>query len=166
KHTLTCHTKPINALCISSDSALLLSGANDGYLVVWDMESRKEIENLYLPFHGPVCALACTPLNPDFTTGAFALASTNGSVQLYRLSHRDMITFDFASLTQAHETEVEGIAFDAHQRRLVMVGGECLKVWDMDVNGQLSLVAGAPQRPYITRSVAFFNNVRATPTIC
>jgi hypothetical protein len=71
------------------------------------------------------------------------------------------IAFDFASLTQAHETEVEGIAFDAHQRRLATVGGGCLKVWDMDVNGQLSLVAGAPQRPYIARSVAFFDKGQA-----
>jgi hypothetical protein len=80
-------------------------------------------------------------------------------------------------LTQAHETEVEGIAFDAHYRRIATVGGGCLKVWDMDVNGalsvaissiflsngagQLSLVAGAPRRPYIARSVAFLDRGQA-----
>ena len=116
KHTLIRHTKPINALSISSDGALLLSGglalsshlvllthfplaADDGYVVVWDMESGREVQNLYLPFNGPVCALVWTPLNvnPDFAMGAFAMASADGSVQLYRRSHRDEVSVLYLS---------------------------------------------------------------------
>jgi WD40 repeat protein len=62
---------------------------DDGYLVVWDIESGREVQNLYLSFHGPLCALVWTPLNPDLATGAFLLASVDGSVQLYRRSCRD-----------------------------------------------------------------------------
>ena len=72
---------------------------DDGYVVIWDMESRREVQNLYLPFNEPVCALVWTPLNinPDCTMGAFALASTDGSVQLYQWSHKDEVSVLYLS---------------------------------------------------------------------
>ena len=56
-----------------------------------------------------------------------------------QLFHKNVqASFNFASLMQAHDAEVEGMAFDIHHRCVATVGGGCLKVWDIGMNGMLT----------------------------
>jgi hypothetical protein len=51
------------------------------------------------------------------------------------LSFSLQISFDFASLTKAHNTAIESMAYDPRHKRLASTGGGCLKVWDVDSDG-------------------------------
>jgi WD40 repeat protein len=77
----------------------LTSIADDGYAIVWDLECGTAIQQLSLPFHGPVCTVIWTPFNTDFATAAFALGSADGSVQLYRRNHQDKVCPDLWGAT-------------------------------------------------------------------
>lgn len=56
-----------------------------------------------------------------FASSQFVLKHT-----LTRHNKHVQVSFGFASLTQAHEGEVEGVAFDVHHGRIATVGGGCL----------------------------------------
>lgn len=125
---------------------------DDGVLIIWEVNSAREIQRLSLPFHGPICSLVWVPASRDCDAVAFAVGSSDGTVQVYRRSrsevrvlsfrvtwpssHRPLaqIDFDFASLTNAHDSYVEDMAYDHCKHRIATIGDGCLKVWDMDSN--------------------------------
>ncbi|RDB22826.1 hypothetical protein Hypma_010168 [Hypsizygus marmoreus] len=157
KYTLNGHTKPINGLAISADRSLLLSGADDASLIVWSLENGQQTQKITVPFHGPIGAVVWTPVQDDAPAGAFAFGCAAGSIYTYIQSHAGSANFDFASLNTANVGAVESLAFDPYHRRLASIGAGCLNIYDMDINGQLKLLKSTPKRPFIPRSVAFFD---------
>ncbi|KAF8887000.1 WD40-repeat-containing domain protein [Infundibulicybe gibba] len=148
-HTLIHHTKPINTLKISGDGTMLISGADDGTLAVWDLGSRKCIQIISVVFNGPVSAAAWTPLAPDSLAETFIFGCSDGSLHP---------TYDYASSFPSHEGAIEDISYDPRHHRVASVGGGVLKVWSVDSTGQLSNITSTPARPRIARSVSFYDN--------
>ncbi|RDB29242.1 Vegetative incompatibility protein HET-E-1 [Hypsizygus marmoreus] len=157
KFTLIGHTKPVNSLAVSGNGAFLLSGADDASIVIWSLESGEVYQKILTPFHGPTSIVAWTPMSDDSPTGNFAFGSADGSISVYQQGRGGGQTFDFASLTTAHGGPIEDLAFDPYLRRLASVGSGGLKIWDMDMTGQITLLRTTPPRPFILRSAAFFD---------
>jgi hypothetical protein len=51
-------------------------------------------------------------------------------------SINSQLTYDFASLTDAHDGAIEDIAFDPHHCRIGAVGKGGLSIWDINAHGQ------------------------------
>ncbi|KAF9232169.1 hypothetical protein BU15DRAFT_81533 [Melanogaster broomeanus] len=58
KFTLTRHTKAINAVAISGQGSMLLSGGNDSHVVVWNLSSGEMIQEICIPSAGFISCLA------------------------------------------------------------------------------------------------------------
>ncbi|RDB16539.1 hypothetical protein Hypma_002701 [Hypsizygus marmoreus] len=89
--------------------------------------------------------------------GAFAFGCAAGS---YTYIFKVTPIVPHSTLPRLHPLyggAVEGLAFDPYHRRLASVGAGCLNVYDMDINGQLTLLQSTPKRPFIPRNVAFFD---------
>ena len=46
------------------------------------------------------------------------------------------LSYDFASLTSAHEGPVDSLAFDSNHSRIASTGQGTLRVWDFDKIGK------------------------------
>jgi WD40 repeat protein/DNA-binding SARP family transcriptional activator len=102
---------PVTALEISPDGRIALSGLQDGSLIVWDMESKKEIQRL----HGHTVRINDLAISPD---GSTALSGGDDrQVILWDLETGDEIR-RFAD----HSGSVRAVDFSPDARRAISGG--------------------------------------------
>ncbi|OBZ68261.1 hypothetical protein A0H81_12041 [Grifola frondosa] len=151
--TLKHHTKSINALAVSPDGAVLLSGADDAVVVVWNLRTGEKLQEIHCTFNGPISAIAW--LGTSVTNNTFIFGCADGSLHLYQRSDC-AAAFVFKSSSTAHEGIVEDIVYDPHHNRIASVGGGASAVWKVTGTGSLTdLVKSDPRGVYIAKSVRF-----------
>ncbi|KIJ93029.1 hypothetical protein K443DRAFT_112680, partial [Laccaria amethystina LaAM-08-1] len=156
KYTLLEHTKPLNTLKLSKDAGMLLSGADDGQLLVWDVTQGSLYQTISVIFNGPVCVAIWTPISPDGPTTSFAFGCANGRVFIYRRAHETGPYHLNCSIT-AHDNHIEALAFDINHRRIASAGDGSVKVWQLDSEGHLKLLHTLLPEPFVIRSVDFLD---------
>ncbi|KIJ97143.1 hypothetical protein K443DRAFT_133925 [Laccaria amethystina LaAM-08-1] len=129
KLTLFRHTKPIHVLKISPDGQKLLSGADDGMLIIWNLEDGGDQQMISVAFNGPITSAVWMPLSREASNAVFAFGTADGNLFLY--THHETY-YEFAFSITAHEGAIEDIAFALYHKRLATVGNGCLKLWDID----------------------------------
>jgi WD40 repeat protein len=73
------HTNRVTGLAFSPAAAVLISTGADGRIVVWDVESKRSLQEWQLP--GPVITVAVAPDGRSFATG-----NSNGTAYILRLN--------------------------------------------------------------------------------
>ena len=145
KLTLTRHTKAVNALAISPDGTLLLSGGslrvlclvhnssihlgNDSRVVIWNLASGEMTQEFCVPSAGFVSCLAWIKLS-DRGEDTFIFGASDGNIHLYE-RRKDAPLFAFRSIILAHEGAIEGFAWDSVHCRLASVGSGEVKLWNV-----------------------------------
>ncbi|KZS99825.1 WD40 repeat-like protein, partial [Laetiporus sulphureus 93-53] len=130
KKTFAAHADPINIVSLSDDSAVLLTGADDGYLMIWNMQSGEKIQEIPCFFHGAISAISWLG-----EALSFVFVSSDGVLHLYRRPDLSSM-FEVSSLTIAHDDTVQDIKFDRNHRRVASVGGGSAQVWTLNSSGE------------------------------
>ncbi|KAJ7822798.1 WD40-repeat-containing domain protein, partial [Mycena olivaceomarginata] len=63
---LVVHRDPINTIAISCDGKLFASGGDDGFLLIFNAKSLRELKRFRVP--SPVRAIVWHPAQPEFVT--------------------------------------------------------------------------------------------------
>ncbi|KIK00174.1 hypothetical protein K443DRAFT_132760 [Laccaria amethystina LaAM-08-1] len=129
KLTLFRHTKPINVVKVSPDGRKLLSGADDGMLIIWNLEDGSEEQTISVAFNGPVTSAAWISVSQGTPNQAFTFGTADGNLFVYAY-HTNY--YDFAFSAVAHNGVIEDIAFDTYHKRLATAGNGCTKLWEID----------------------------------
>ncbi|KIK00168.1 hypothetical protein K443DRAFT_7837 [Laccaria amethystina LaAM-08-1] len=156
KHALRKHSKPLNILKLSKDARMLLSGADDGQLLVWNVRQGSLFQTISVVFNGPVCAAVWMPVSPEDPTTSFAFGCADGRVFVYQQTLETGSYLLNCSIS-AHDTRVEALAFDMNHRRLASAGDGTAKVWQIDSGGHLKLLHALTPEPFVIRSVDFLD---------
>ncbi|KZP07475.1 WD40 repeat-like protein [Athelia psychrophila] len=115
----------INALAISPDGDNLLSGCNDGQLVVWNLLTGERIQDIDCAFNGQISCSVWVDTKETFVFGC-----ADGSIHLYKWSE---VKGCFAYVVQEkmHGDAVQNIAYDPHHKRLATISKSSLQVWNI-----------------------------------
>jgi WD40 repeat protein len=141
------HTRTVWGVAFSPDGARLLSGADDGTMRLWDVNSRKQLEVFSLGV-----GLTSVAFTPD---GQHALVTLGGSVthqaplQLWDLkARRDLHRLDASRGTGWC------VAVLSPDGRRVLAGSndKMMRLWDLQTGKELQCFAG---HGHMVRNVAF-----------
>ncbi|KAI9571089.1 WD40-repeat-containing domain protein [Boletus coccyginus] len=142
KFTLTRHTKAINTLAISPGGSLLLSGGNDGHVVVWSLTSGEMLQEICVPSAGFISCTAWLKL-ADQDEDTFVFGASDGNIHLYQRSRA-----------------IESLAWDPQHRRLASAGNGKVCVWKFitDQKSFAPVPSSAEKQPYVVQSVHFLDD--------
>jgi WD40 repeat protein len=173
RSTLNRHTSSITHMCINPDGRTLTSCGNylhppwlmkrliklalgdDALVVLWDLETGAQLQDISCPFNGPITVAVWLPAAQGTAT-AFAFACADGSIHIY-VQHPcqvsllinvaaqlifayDQENYTFSSFTSAHRGPVEDLAFELTRHRLASVGHGSLQVWELKSNCERSII--------------------------
>ncbi|KIK76610.1 hypothetical protein PAXRUDRAFT_169373, partial [Paxillus rubicundulus Ve08.2h10] len=139
KYTLTQHTKAVNALAISNQGSMLLSGGRPVIpccIVIWNLASGEMMQEISVLSAGFISCLAWVKLS-DENEDAFVFGVSDGNIHLYEQC-MDMPLFSFSSITLANAGAVESLAWDLVHRHLASVGDGEVQVWKVGPDGSKS----------------------------
>lgn len=117
---------PVSSLAFRTDSPLMVSGASNGRIVMWDLEKRKVFSQLLSAHTGAVTGLQCLPSEPLMVS-----SSPDNSLKLW--------IFDMADggarllrLREGHSAPPTFIRFHgANGQNLLSAGGDsCLRIFN------------------------------------
>ncbi|TDL17607.1 WD40 repeat-like protein, partial [Rickenella mellea] len=129
---------------------------DDATLILWNVQTGEELQNISRPFSGPISAICWITLGLDNDPG-FVYGCADGSLHIYR--RKEDSTFHFCSMTMAHNGSIEGVTFDPIHRRVASIGSGSPQVWTLSVVGNLtSIVPSPPTSTFIARSINFCDN--------
>ncbi len=103
----------------SSDPPLGVSSHEDGTLRLWDVDTG-QLFDVLRGHHGAVRSLAVAP-------GEIASADSDGNVMLWNLS--DSVQEN--TVLRGHADAVRKVSFSRDATRLVSIGSDAVKVWDL-----------------------------------
>ncbi|KAG6372572.1 WD40-repeat-containing domain protein [Boletus reticuloceps] len=155
KFTLTRHTKAVNALAVSPNGSMLLSGGNDSRVVVWNLTSGEMIQEFCVPSAGFISCLTWIYLSNE-EEDAFVFGASDGNIYLYARG-KDQPLFAFCSLTLVHEGAIESLAWDTVHRRLASVGN-ANNLTESLLESLVQLIINAEKQPYVACTVHFCDN--------
>jgi WD40 repeat protein len=89
---LVVHRDPINTIAISCDGKLFASGGDDGFLLIFNAKSLRELKRFRVP--SPVRAIVWHPAQPEFVT----YGTASGVVSTLAHNARVGGNFDFKQL--------------------------------------------------------------------
>ncbi|KZT00255.1 WD40 repeat-like protein [Laetiporus sulphureus 93-53] len=154
KKTFSAHDLPVNAIAISNDGTVMLTGADDGCVIAWDMKAGEKLEEISCVFHGPVISVRWIDLGKGDNL-AFVCGCADGTLQVYQRA--DVRTrFSLCSVTSAHKGFVQDINFDTNNGRIASAGGGTVSIWKLNGGGSLeSMTTDVPDEGYMLQSVHF-----------
>jgi WD40 repeat protein len=129
---LSGHQGDVNALAVTPDGRLAISGSTDKTLKVWDLRSGKEIATLS-GHHGAVYALAVTPDGRRVVSG-----SADKTLKVWDLGSGKEI-----GTLSGHQDIVSAVAVTSDSR-LAISGStdKTLKVWDLGSGKEIGTLTG------------------------
>lgn len=136
-YRLDAHTGAVNALDVSPDGSLALSGGDDGIMLLWDSQTG-EIVHRYEGRMGPLSAVAFRPSDSGTGIQSAVSASDDGSLILWDIETGEALrTFgpdDPATDTiDGHTARVNALAFSPGGGQMVSASSDTtLIVWDVD----------------------------------
>ncbi|KAJ3535349.1 hypothetical protein NMY22_g6530 [Coprinellus aureogranulatus] len=137
-NTFLGHKKAINSLAFTLDQRFLLSGGDDGILLIWD-NTGKLHQTIDLVFHGPVTSAAWTYSGDIQMPSGIVIGCSNGMVHFFRM---DRVTSNFLFVTTERSSpdfqEVVEIVFDPHHSRVATAAMGDVVVWKLEVDGTLA----------------------------
>ncbi|KAG1874140.1 WD40-repeat-containing domain protein, partial [Suillus tomentosus] len=153
--TLTRHTKAVNVLAISKLGALLLTGGNDGRVVLWSLASGEMIQEIYSPAAGYISAITWTDMDDRGET-MFAFGASDGNIQMYERVNDAL--FEFRSTTIGHSGAIESLAWDPNHCRLASAGDGHPQVWNLTPDKTFTSMVSQPEKQaYVARTVHFYD---------
>jgi hypothetical protein len=126
------HNKTVRALAYSPDGQYLVSGSEDGNVIVWNPGALQA--NLNLNLHDDeVRGLACSPDSKYFAT-----ASKDKTVKVW-----DIATGNNTESCTGHEGPVYGVAFHPNGNWLASAGhDQTIKLWDRTTRQEVRTFRG------------------------
>ena len=113
------HNPRIESLALSSNSALLASGHQDGVVALWDMRSQKRLATL----RGQKAIVKSVTFSPDGTL----LASTEREkVRLWDVQKRKQVV-----VFKNNTATAESVAFSPDGKILALVDYSAIRLWDI-----------------------------------
>ena len=127
---------------------LLISSAcsaDDGMLIIWNLEDGSEEQTISVAFNRPVTLVAWISVSQGTPNQVFAFGTADGNLFTYAyhmvcciiqpVSYLLTIMqnyYDFAFSAVAHNRVIENIAFDAFHKCLAIARNRCMKVWEIN----------------------------------
>jgi len=123
---------------------LFAHSADDGMLIIWNLEDGSEEQTISIAFNGPVTLVAWISDSLGTPNEAFAFSTADGNLFIYAY-HTVCFKFslvgylltigqnyyDFTFSTVAHNGVIKDIAFDTFHKHLATVGTGCMKLWEI-----------------------------------
>ncbi|KAG2738937.1 WD40 repeat-like protein, partial [Suillus brevipes Sb2] len=153
--TLNRHTKAVNVLAVSKHGSLLLTGGNDGRVVVWSLTSGEMIQEIHSPAAGYISAIIWADVDDRGET-MFAFGASDGNIQMYERINDAL--FEFRSATIGHLGAIESLAWDPNYCRLASAGDGHPQVWNLTPDKTFTPMVSQPEKQvYVARTVHFYD---------
>lgn len=134
------------------------------------------VQELCIPSAGYISCLMWLKL-ADHNEDSFVFGASDGNIHLFQRS-KDSPLFSFTSVTAAHASTIESLAWDSHHQWLASVGAGELRVWNVALDlskfllvFHISLIRTlyhtefflpintiVAKQPYVARSVHFLDD--------
>jgi WD40 repeat protein len=114
------HTAKINALSISQDGRLLISGSDDRTIRVWNLASGQLLQTL----EAHQTSVTAVALSTD--TKTLASGDQNGTIRFWDLS-----TGALLQTVAASEAAITALVYGIEPHNLISASGNRLSVWDL-----------------------------------
>ncbi|AFZ03820.1 serine/threonine protein kinase with WD40 repeats [Calothrix sp. PCC 6303] len=126
------HTKQVNAIAISNDGKILVSGGDDNVVKLWTMANGKELATLG-GHSQPIRAVAISPDSKIVADG-----SDDATIKLWDLgSRREIVTL------MGHTSSVHAIAFSPDGNILASAGvDKTVKLWNVSTGQIITTLTG------------------------
>jgi WD40 repeat protein len=155
--TMECHESPVLSVAVLPDGSRILSGLQDGIIVLWDSTTGTELQQFEL-HTGAVCSLAVN----DFKDLRFASASKDGVINIYSISRNVevmMHDLEHEVHTIAFSPDGEMLAFNAPQNVLVL-NCSTRQVSAKFRHQGVTQVAFSPQGTRLASGIVIFQQLR------
>ena len=116
----------VNCAVFLPDGQVLATTGNDGTLRFWDVDAKKELDNVDA-HTAPILSMAVSPDGEVLATG-----SADSTIRLW-----DTSTHKEIARLRGHTSEVRSLAFSADGRILASAGNDCTaKLWNLELAPQ------------------------------
>ncbi|KAF8988819.1 WD40-repeat-containing domain protein [Cyathus striatus] len=134
------HFRAVNCLQFSPDGEILASGADDGYIMIWEVSTGKRLQRIS-PRQGQIVSIRWME-DPRRSRASYIVSGgADGTLKLWKRSDKQS-TFDFCSSIPVLDTPVKDIATADTQLAIVGRGRSCLlSVTVDDANEKFRLLA-------------------------
>jgi WD40 repeat protein len=156
-HKLTGHTGGVDALCVSRDSKLILSGGSDGTARVWETDTGKEVMTFKGHKKAAVTAAAFSAVVSMVYTG-----DVNGNIIFWSAGN----AFEQFNIP-AHEDRVSCLQFMLNKEWLLVSGSldGTVKVWDA-ATGRLKKMITIPGAKVKVENIALTPDGKEVVVAC
>ncbi|KZT01104.1 WD40 repeat-like protein, partial [Laetiporus sulphureus 93-53] len=156
KKMLRGHDLPVNTVAVSHDGLTLLTGADDGHVIVWDLETARQIQDISCVFHGQVVCICWIDLGKGDNL-AFIIGCADGSLQVYQRVDLKA-PFAYCSMTVGHKAFVQNISYDHSSGRIASVGRGTIQLWKLTTGCLEKIPMDFEQEGVMVQSVHFLDN--------
>lgn len=131
-YVIDAHKGWVNALAISKDGQLLISGSSDQSIKLWNPINGSHMQTIEATHEGEVLAIAISPNGQIFasagTDGTFKLWNRNGTRRLTRKEHQE---------------QVNVLAFSPNGQHIVSGSADrTIKIWDVQTGNRILTLKG------------------------
>ncbi len=130
--SITDYKKPINAIAFSPDNNLIIAGANDGNVKIWDVNSGKQIKAI-IKHPDAIHSIAFSP-NGNF----FAVGLDSGAVALWDINYKERIR-----TLKGHQGKIYSLRFNKDGSLLASGSDDkTIRIWDMKSGDETKTLKG------------------------
>ncbi|KIO12185.1 hypothetical protein M404DRAFT_20016 [Pisolithus tinctorius Marx 270] len=167
RYTLQCslegHKGPINSASFLEDGNYLVSGADDGWVIVWDIRNGTAIHKLR-PKQGPVVVVKWLRDNIHHEMTYIISAGANGTLVVWRFN-KALFLFEWVSMETVFDCVVEYTELDNTHNLLIVTALGRITLYHISTDRGISLsllraepAFDCPRSPVLPILAQFFNH--------